>query len=273
MNDLEGFSTSAKFGKPLWRRVAKWTFRIAVVLAAILVLAWSVGNYMSARALQGEVDKIRAAGEPLTFRDLNSSEKKVNEADDAGPYYRAALALVRREKDVQELLGRFHEAEEKGGPALPELLADTQRLIEENRLALEMVDRGSALPGCSYDVGIEYGIAAVLPRLREARHLAKVLLLRTKLLAVQGEGDRAVESAISSLRMTRMWDRQPILIWHLVKVPCVAATDSGVPVILEVGRPSAESLHRLGDALFQVERSMDMRRVWMADRVDTCYLN
>ncbi len=269
MTDSQKLETSRKPRKPLWRRILKWTLRVAVVLVVLLIGVWSVWNYVAARSLRNEINSISAAGEPLTFRELADSIDKVDEADDAGPYYAAALALLRRANQDKrdEVQKKLNKVVEKASPAPPELLADAQRLIEDNRLALEMLDQGLAMPGCNYDIGIEYGISVCLPRLSSARDMARTVSLRTELLALRGQGDKAVDSAISSLRMLRMFDRQPVMICCLVKIACLSLFIADVPVILEFGRPSAEALGRLQDALGEAEKSIDLKRMWIAERV------
>ncbi|MDY7011381.1 MAG: hypothetical protein SVV80_11625 [Planctomycetota bacterium] len=269
MTDSQKLEMSRKPKKPLWRRILKWTVRIAVVLVVLLIGVWSVWNYVTARSLRNEINSISAAGAPLTFRELADTVDKVDEAKDAGPYYAAALALLRRanQNERDEVQKKLNKVVEKASPVPPELLADAQRLNIDNRLTLEMLDRGSAMSGCNYDIGIEYGISVCLPRLDSAKKTARIVSLRTKLLALQGQGDKAVDSAISSLRMLRMFDRQPVMVCCLVKIACMSLFSSDVPVILEFGRPSAESLGRLQDALEEAEESINLKRMWIAERV------
>jgi hypothetical protein len=254
--------------RPLWRRIVKWTVCTAAILIVLLVAAWSTLNYLATRDLEAEVQKIRAAAEPVTFAQLADMFPKPSEDQDAAPYYGAAILLQKKLNQVSDALAKCYKFAEDRQAELPaDLAASIQDLLAQNGLALEMIDRGSALPACYFDIGLENGIGAVLPRLSKARGLAKLTCLRTTFLATQEESDRAAESAISALRMTRMFDAQRIVIAHLVKVACLALTAADVPVILEHGSPSRTSLERLQAALLEDEQTIDLKQVWLAERV------
>lgn len=266
MNDATVVTTRKK---PLWRRIVKWGVRIVLILVVLVVAAWSIWNYSVGRALRNEIDRIRTAGEPVTFRDLTASLKKVDRANDAGPSYAAALELLRgrgKGKDAEIEKGLDKAAKDHVRPS-SELLAEAEQLLEENRMALELIDIGRDLPGCNYDLGLDYGLSFVLPRLGAARGTAKMNSLRTRVLAFQGKGNEASRSVLSSLRMLRMFDRQPILIHHLVRVACLSLVLDDIPIILEFAHPSPDVMQELEDELLQAEKSMNLKRVWIAERV------
>lgn len=257
--------------KPLWRRILKWTLRIATVLLVLLVVVWSIWNFSASRSLRNEIAKIRAAGQPLTFADLSASLPKVDRAHDAGPFYSAALAPIDR-ADGDELykLGKTLDTliDERTTPPA-EFIATAEGLLEYNNSALEMLDRASAKPGCSYQIGIEHGSSFYVSRATSAKGFALIVSLRTGFLALQGQSDQAVDSAISSLRMLRIFDRQPILICHLVKMACLSLVTDDILAILEFSQPSEQALADLEDAMLQAEQSLDLKRVALAERVYT----
>ncbi len=261
--------------KPLWRRILKWTLRIAIVLLVLLVVIWSVWNFSASRSLRDEIAKIRGAGEPLTFADLTASLSKVDEADDSGPYYTAALALHRRASydKLNQFTKTLDTLIDERTPPTTEFIATVQRLLEDERLALEMLDLASSMPRCAYEIGLEYGISFFTSRVQSAwsltrlRSLARLVSMRTRFLALQGQSDQAIQSAISSLRMLRIFDRQPILICHLVRIACLSMTVDDISVILEFGQPSDQALADLENTLRQAEQSLDLKRVLFAERV------
>ncbi len=255
--------------KPLWRRVLKWTIRVVVAVVVVAAVGWGIFSYVSAKVLEAEIDKLRAAGQPMTFAEWEKSRPKVAEADDAAPFYKAALALRRRptDTDVAELGNRLRDPSNREGPLPGDLVGEIEQVLGDNALALEMVDRGSALPQCAYDFGLSAGIGGMLPQLGEVRDLAWVLRLRTKYLARQGRTDEAVESLVSNLRMLRMFERQPILITHLVKIACAALCVGAVPAVLEARPSSKQDLAELESALAEADLSKGMDRVWVFERV------
>ncbi len=250
--------------RPLWRRVLKWTVRIVAGLVVVLVVTWSVTSYLASRALSEQVEKIRAAGQPLTFADLARLATRPAEDQDAAPYYAAAALLQKGHKELDDA---FIRLDRQDPPALsPDLAASIQDLLARNTLSLDLLDRGSALGGCNFDTGLEYGIGPVIPRLSKGRSLAKLASLRTDLLALTGEPDKAAASTVAALRMTRMFDAQPIIITYLVKVACLSLIAGDVPAILHAS-PDKASLDNLQQALLEAERTTDLKRMWVAERV------
>ncbi len=261
-------ATLGRSKRPLWRRILKWTVRIVAGLVVVLVVIWSVANYLASRALNEQVEKIRAAGQPLTFAQQAWRQDKLPQDQDAAPYYEAAILLQRGTNDVNDLWAALPGPGGKAQRALTaEQLGKARDLLAENALALDLVDRGAALPACDFDTRVEYGVGATLPLLSKSLALAKALSLRTLWLASTGEPDKAVDSVVSSLRMTRMFDAQPILIAHMMKVAILAMTANDVPAILESGSPSQAQLQKLQQALLDVERTIDVKHVWVAERV------
>ena len=121
-------------------------------------------------------------------------------------------------------------------------------------------------------MGVEYGRSFCIDRVQSARGLASVVSLRTRFLALQGQPDQAINSAISSLRMLRIFNRFPILVCHLVKIACLSLIVDDISVILEFGQPSDQALADLENTLRQAEQSLDLKRVLFAERIGTMEL-
>jgi len=261
--------------KPLWRRILKWMLRVVVALAVLAVLGWAIWNYQASRELNAEIAGIRAAGQPLTFAQLDASWKKVEFPDDAGPFYAAAVDLLNRDDEIEqanrdgnyEINYEFWRAMQAGDAPPSEVVAQARKGVQENQLTLDMLDRGSAKSGCSYQLGIQYGIAAWLKPLGAARAVAKRNSVRTKLLALDGRGGQAVDSLVAGLRMGRMFDRQPVLVGHLVRIAILSLTAQDVPLVLDRGGLAEADLEKLEKALLDAERQVAWKRMLIGERV------
>ncbi|MGB9624665.1 MAG: hypothetical protein ACPMAQ_07360 [Phycisphaerae bacterium] len=256
--------------RPLWRRVLRGIMVGAVAVFLLALTAWLAWGYVEARQLNAEIARIRAAGEPVTFEDLRSNTAspvikpsvETGEADDAGPYYEAALALL-RDRDAKPLwdaCGAYRDALRTSPTSRPtrNVAESVEQLLTDNALALDMLDRGAQCPTCRFNIGIEFGMGRCLEQLARARAAAKLLAARTLVRASQGRGDEAVESLISLLRLRRMFD-PPITIAYLVEMASVSLACEDTAIILELCRPSDAALMRLGDALLTIDghRSME----------------
>jgi hypothetical protein len=129
-----------------------------------------------------------------------------------------------------------------------------------------MLDRATVLPGCAHDAEITKWESLPSPRFSAARDLAELSTLRTELWAYQGKGDKAVESAITALRMRRIFEPRPILIAYLMRLAITSLPVSEVPLILRYGNPSAQGLEPFSRAVIEMEESYSMTRVYMGER-------
>lgn len=250
---------------PLWRRMLKWTLRVAVLLIVLGIAAYAITSYWAARTIHGEIARIRAAGEPLTFADLDAMTPKVDRAQDAGPYYSAAaeLAIADFEADNANSDALFRR---NTTAVSPEILARARRSLEQNRLALELLDRGSALPGCNSDIQLQFGFEASFPHMSKARNLLNVASLRARVLALDGQGDQAIESIISSLGLLRTMDRQPVILDALVQTAMLNRACDDVRFVLEKGHPTDAGLQKLGEAMRRLHL-IQPRQMFIAERV------
>ena len=268
MNDMAPAGRT-KARKPLWRRIWTWTVRVVIGLVLLAVAIRYAFDWYATRLLNEEIAKIRAAGQPLTFAELARSMGEVPPEQDAAPYYAAALDLVRVGDDPnlwERVEDGFREAEKADQPPSSELLAQAERLLTANHLTLEMLDHATVLPGCTHHAGVTQGGPASTGRLSRARRAAKLCCLRAEILAYQGKGDKAAESAIALLRMGRISERHPTLIASLVRFACNSLCVNKVPGMLRYGRPSEKGLEGLSAALLQAARTYDLAKVYVAER-------
>ncbi len=257
--------------KPRWRRIAR---RLGIVLGMLGVIAFTanvIWGYVETRRLNAEIAAIKAAGEPLTFRDLDAGWPEVSEEDDAGPFYEAALALVRGRTaselwDAYEAYGNALRKSPTSRPA-SDVTQRIERHLADNALALDMLDRGAERPACGFKIGVQCGIGGSLERLSRVRAVAKPLGLRALVRAADGDGDGAVNSLIGLIRMQRVFDRQPILIAHLNRVSIAGLACWDTRIVLETNRPSDAALARLQEALTATDVPRPLERVILAERV------
>jgi hypothetical protein len=104
-------------------------------------------------------------------------------------------------------------------------------------------------------------------RLLTAKGLARLMYLRTVYLARQGRAGRAAESLVSSLHMQRLFEREPGLLTHLVKVACVSLCVHALPTVLETGQLSDQELARVESALAEGDPANGLGQVWAGELV------
>jgi hypothetical protein len=255
--------------KPLWRRVLRRIILAAVLLLILAAAVLSVWDFRVSRRLQSEMARIRAAREPVTFQDLKTRLPKVDEAVNAARFYQAGMDLITRSAETGDLTVEYGHCSTQGPAARPgkKLLAQSRSVLADNQLALAMFDNATNLPVCRNDLWIENGIGAILPRLSRPRQAARLLSLRTCCLTLEGKSDAAVDSAVTSLRMTRLLDDQPLLIAYLVKIACQTLAFRDAQFVLQFGAPSEKALARLQNALLEVDQPREVHDMILGERV------
>jgi hypothetical protein len=270
-------SSSRRNISPRRRKVAKWLGLLLFLSGVSLLIAGGVVYHRARQEAQEEVRKIRGAGHPVTFAELSRVWPEVPEADDAATWYRAALALRRQStaEEVRGLLADLDALSERDEPDLsPDQAARIEGVLAANREALEMADRAAERPGCSYTFDLQRMAGRSDGqtgdrRLGDARGLSKLLCLRTKWLARQGLSSQAAGSLRSALRMLRIFDRQPTMVIHMVKLGGADGCVDSLPAILEGPALTPEELVRLEACLQDVSESIDLENVFIAERVHT----
>ncbi len=253
---------------PRWRRILLWLVLTAMVLLAVVILA----SYIVGRRLGAEIVKISEAGEPLTFLDLakaNSPETPTQE--DAARYYVEALMSI-SPASLPNLrrVNTFYRQNISSLPTnqLPNDLRDsvTQNLAVSEPI-FEKFDKGAGLALSSFDIGIRQGIEVCKTRLRRVETATLLASLRTLDLILRGEDDAAADSAISMLKMMRIFDSHPTMILHTIKTGFVGLACEDVRLLLERGRPSDESLAELEKVLSETIPANVLERTFLAERV------
>jgi len=222
----------------------------------------------ASRRLNDEIARIRAAGEPLTFEELRADQSAGDGADAASDYRAAAVLLA--DLDTGPLFGLLHayRAGTRSCPPVPpstEVREGARRMLAQSQPALELIDRAARKEACHYAFNLETGEFPPFHRFRTAGGL---LSLRTLELGFAGAADRAAASLISSLRMLRVFETEPVLITYLVRLAAWEGGCADLPAVLGARTLSETSLSDLDEALTVAEapdllkRTIEGERVW-----------
>ncbi len=253
---------------PHWRRILFWLVVVAMVLLAGVMLA----SYVVGRQLGSEIVKISEAGEPLTFPDVakvNSAQSPIDE--DAARHYYEALTGIGPANLPN--LKRVHSFYHQNMTALPanQFPADMRESVSQNLAAVEAIfeklDKGASEPLAHFDIGIREGIQAAGTHIQRANTVVLLMSLRTMDLILQGRDDAAANSAISLLKLMRIFDSHPTMVVHIIKAQFVGLACEDVRLLLERGSASDELLTKLEEALLEVVPTNALERVFLAERV------
>jgi len=248
------------------RRLGRIDASLAVLLTALAFGGCAMGEHAASLRLRDEIARIRSAGEPMTFGELRGDQPSGDA--DAAPDYRAAAVLV-ADVDSQELfdLRKAYQAGASSCPPVPprpELRERARRLLSQAQPALDSIDRAARKPICYLPFNLENG---ELPPFAPFRTAGALLSLRTLELSIAGRADDAAASLVSSLRMLRVFDTEPMAIAYLVRLVVWVQASEGLPVVLSAGPLSEASLGDLDEALAHAEAPDYLKRTFEGERV------
>ena len=241
-------------------------FRWSVVVFAILLplAVWTAWDYVEARRLKGRIDAIRAKHEAVTLDEIERSRELTGEAAEADRLYQAAAALARPDRGAFARGGFLERADKiMSGSIWPndvvaswpdDFRADVRAYLERRQDALSLLDRASSLTFEGFSAGTTYSYRTA--RLWDLRRLCR---MRTMLLAIDRESDRAADSLYSGIRLDRAIERSGAW-WP------VSSFSNEVGFVGDHVRLSPDALSRIARALDAFDRDEALRDRLIRDR-------
>jgi hypothetical protein len=250
-------------------RVRPWLRKLTLFVLPILVvvLGIRVWDYIEARRLSREIESIRAKGEPVNGNAL--IDPQYGQADNA-EYKYAAAATLATAPAIYSVIGgaelgggtamqayaRFSAIRQwvagaASAPSLDGFQAVTNALTSEWQEAYSLVDKAAGSPYRGTLPGGEYSY-----RVAGLWNLLRLLSARTIGFAISGDGEGAVNSAISSIKLRRA----------LRPSQRSFLTMAEVPAMLSLSKPSETALSRLQKTLADEEDADGPTRDFIAAR-------
>lgn len=237
--------------------------RFAIVAFAILlpIAAHSLWDYIEVRRLVEEIEKIRAKGEPVTEREAAGvDEPAPSNQPGAADYYLAGamLALGARSYDVTNPVREWLAAPAPDRAQLPQLARPLDQFVATTHDAVVLADKATPLPFTRLTAGTNYSY-----RTAGLSALSGAIASRTLRASIAGNGDVAVDSAITGLRLRRA-----------LRSGFGRPDGDFVDAVLSLATPSADALRRLDAALaerdlpelrhanFLEQRASYVERIW-----------
>jgi hypothetical protein len=249
--------------------VRPWIRKLALFVLPVLavILGIRVWDYIEAQRLSREIESIRAKGEPVNGNAL--IDPQYGQADNA-EYKYAAAATLATAPAIYSVIGgaelgggtamqayaRFASIRQwvagaSSAPSLDGFQAVTIALTSEWQEAYSLVDKAAASPYRGILPGGEYSY-----RVAGLWNLLRLLSARTIGLAVAGDGDGAVNSAISAIKLRRAIRPSQRSIF----------TTHEVPAMLSLSKPAEGALSRLQKTLADEEDADGPTRDFIAAR-------
>jgi len=246
------------------RPAIRWGAIVALIIL-LPVAAHSIWDYVEIQRLVREIEAIQAKGEPVRPSDVIDQQEPRGDGFGpfAGSHYLAAAVLASPDhaRAVSDSLNAVRSWLDETGAGPGNWRAAVERaqeVVGRHSAALALADRAASLEFRGLPIDTEYSYRAA-----DLSDVSQLIAARTIGLALAGDGDRAVDSALSAIQMRRALRGGSL---------AFARGSHETAVILSLSAPSPEALRRLDAALEQEDRPAEAVKWFLQQRalyVDT----
>lgn len=259
--------------------VSAGKFALACVLVVLLlfIAVLAIGSFVSARQLQAELDKIRAAGEPVTMADLEAFYARPPKDRDATQLWLDVFAVIDSpgyQSDAKALpilgenelliVGENDVAPLPGEP-WPEL-DDAEEFLAKYREPLEKMHEAARMRGeARFPLKFSDGIAMRLPQ-QPLRGAVRLLKLESEVRAHQGDSREAAESVRAIFAAARTFERQSFLVSLLCQIAMNDVACEQIERLLPIVEFSEDDLIQFDRELAAIDELAAFHRALLGER-------
>jgi hypothetical protein len=219
--------------------------------------------------LRAKIDGIRAAGDPVTFAELDAWYKIPTFTENAAGYITDAFACLRLpEGEEREPLVLFGSA--KLPPRTQPLDEQAQALVgtvlADNETALKLLHAGASIPHCRYPIDLGEGHAVLTPHIAHFRNAVRLLSLKAIWHTERNELAEAVDALVSALGIARSLVQEPLIMSQLVRQGCQSLTVSTFELIINRTPFADQQLIELERALSVAYDPNALARAFVGER-------
>ena len=196
----------------------------AMSVLVVLVLSLVIWRMVSARRVETELARLRAAGQPTTPEELAAFYETPNEGEDTTQLWLDGLqpivtpefsAKVAKLPIVGNSTIKPPEALDEEWPDLPAV----RQMLIDHQYSLDKFHAAAAKGGrARYSVKFQDGITALLPHAQNLRTAARMLVLEVQVRARDGDAHGVAESIHAIFMTARSLEQEPIFVSQLVRI-------------------------------------------------------
>jgi hypothetical protein len=239
------------------------------VLSAVALIGLALGLsyfvwYSNARgALDAEIARIEARGEPLWFKDL--APKEPDSDEDGTTLYLQALAKI--QAPSQAFTNLVFADPQKPPSQDPLVLAELARNREVLDLLAECIRKPKFRLPIDYNTTQPFNVR--LDAVQSARDLARLLAGDVSVALTAGEHDRAVETVGRMFDLSELLRDEPFIISQLVRTAIAANAQASLKQVLASAELTAEQFSELDARLARMEAEFTLVPAMLAERAST----
>ncbi len=201
------------------KKILAWTGLVVLVLIGVVLAVRAVFNFTNGKRLEKTLDRMRAAGIPLTLKEV---EPECPPKQNAAIPWKSAEALLSVDEDISPRFNKIIGAIYAGKSLREEDKGLLRDLIAQNQEALHFLRQASRKPCYKYvedweGPGLEIKISNAVKVIRGIRLLGIDALLK----AEEGQVEQAIEQCLDGKRFSQLYLQEPFLISYLISTACV----------------------------------------------------
>jgi hypothetical protein len=242
-----------------------------IVVAGSVWLYFRQQHFQALRDVQAEVDRIHAAGEPVTPEDMIAFHRVPPGTIDATELWLRAIELSPKTRDddakVLPMIGepQGYELLDPNHPLSLAPLAD--RYFQNHADVIEAIRKAAGADGqVRFPLDFSAGLQADLSHINELRHLARVLCLRNRLALARGDRETAYESVVLLRHLAATMEHEPMVVSQIVRLAIIAIHISELEALLNEVELSDAQLANLQRQLANVDFRGAMRLQMLGER-------
>jgi len=228
-------------------------FLLVGMVVAYAVLQFQLGKRQSREAVEQEVARIQAAGEPITIDDLYAFHQVPDGTRDITSLWQEALNGFNEQQltaDAKSLPFVGESTDERGfrlrADAADSALNEAEAFLQKYEATREAVLVASRARGqCRFPVQFEKGVTMLLPHAQQMRIVARLLALDAHVRAARGDIQGAFESLEGLFAASEALNHQLTLVEHLVRLATLGHAIREANWLLNETPLTSEQLTRL----------------------------
>lgn len=257
-----------------------WVFTLLLsLLVALLIVALAGGLLYWWLILQprleaqddvnAEVARIQAAGEPITTADMAAFHRVPEGTFDATLLWLDAIELSLQAKGppAQDLPYVGTGKVELLDPQVPgSLLTAAEVYLASHEDAVAAARQAAAVHGeCRYPMDFTLGFGAA-PDINQVRQLARLLSLRSRVAAIRGNSDRAIESVELLFALAKSLEHEPAMLPQLVRLAVLGLADGQTEFLIAKLNLEDDQLLQLQEGLAPAPLQKSMQLSLLGER-------
>jgi len=213
-------------------------------------------------AIQAELQRIRAAGQPVTAREI--APPPVPDAENAALLYQKAFDAPRLPvKDVDALDSLIRNAP---GPERDRSVVPVRAVLARNKGVLELAYQAARRPRCRFPVKWEDGAAALFPHPSRLRDLSRLVAAQAVLCSLDGEAREALQWVWVGIAMGDALADEPAQLSQVYRYRLYAGALDALQASLGAGRVPSDLGKPIYDHLASVQIMGPLKRGLIGDR-------